>query len=142
MNAEEERKAQAEEARIMKEYAALEGKHEEERATTARRFDPHALITKARQIKRIEDPELGTIEYIELVLGDVFEANERFKDASAEQKTRYLIWKMLCKTYPDLKLEEIDLLPPRLIEVFADKVPFFSARKISSTGSQPAETPR
>lgn len=142
MNAEEEKHQQAEEARIIREYAALEARHEEERAAAAKRFDPLRLIAKAREIHRIEDPELGTIEYTEPTLDDLLDASVKTKDWSNEEKTKFMIWKMLSKTYPDLKVEDVGLLPPKLISIFADKIPFFSATKKSSNGSQPTKTPR
>jgi len=130
------------EARIISEYTALEERHEADHAAAAKRFDPLRLIAKAREIQRIEDPELGTIEYTEPTLDDLLETSVKTKDMSNEEKTKYLIWRMLCKTYPDLKVEDVGLLPPKLITIFSDKIPFFSTMKKSSNGSPPMRTPR
>jgi len=81
----------------------------------SKRFDPHEWVQKAREIRSIVDPELGTIEYMTLTVDDILVVNKMSQDK--EERVKLMIWKMLSKTYPDLKPEDVSSFPPRILEV-------------------------
>ena len=100
---------------------------EKRKAKIAKRFDPMQFVSRPNEVKKIYDEELGEIQYTDLTIED---SNELTK-VSDDLRSNTVIWMMLRRVNPDLKVEDVGKLPQQLLKAMTEKIPFFYPAKKS-----------
>lgn len=114
---------------------------EEEVKRKAKLFDPKELLKKTEKIRKVEDPEFGTICYGPLVSEDLIEVN---KEKTAEEKGIVMLWIALRKGYPDITLEDVKAFKledfTKLMKAIFGNGVFLQTAKPSPSGSKTPTT--
>jgi hypothetical protein len=91
-----------------KEYARKLEKFEAEKAEKAKAFNITDLVASAKTLRKVEVEGVGEVQYGVLTLRD---STVLAKAESNEQRSSMMLWLMLRKAYPTLKLEDVEDLP-------------------------------
>jgi len=91
-----------------KEYAKKLEKYEAEKAEKAKAFNINDLVASAKAIRKVQVKDIGEVNYGVLTLRD---STVLAKAESNEQRSSMMLWLMLRKAYPTLKLEDVEDLP-------------------------------
>jgi len=116
-------------------------KYEEEKKRIAKLFNVRELIAEAGEIREKYVPEINAVvRYGMLTMGDLAELEKAKTDM--EKGTRVL-WLMLRKADPELKLEDVAKLPVEVAAAVLTAIagPLLQTGKASSAGLKPAPKP-
>jgi len=91
-----------------KEYARKLEKFEAEKAEKAKAFNIADLVANAKTLRKVEVKDVGEVKYGVLTLRD---SAALAKAESNEQRSSMMLWLMLRKAYPTLKLDDVEDLP-------------------------------
>jgi len=115
--------------------------YEEEKRRIAKLFNVRELIAEAGEIREKYVPEINAVvRYGMLTMGDLAELEQAKTDM--EKGTRVL-WLMLRKADPELKLEDVAKLPVEVAAAVLTAIagPLLQTGKASSAGLKPAPKP-
>jgi hypothetical protein len=114
-------------------------KLEEEKLERVRIFDPKELVRKAKDIREIVDPDLGTIRYVLLDYKELREIMEKYKDNN--DRSIQLLFRQLEPANKGLTVEDVWKMPyevvVRLLTKLQTEGTFFPRPKPSPNGSTP-----
>ena len=74
----------------------------------AKKFDPLVIVKEATKLHRIVDKQEGEILYYPVCLEDLDDISHATTET---ERTQILLFKLLGKAYPKLKLEDIKKMP-------------------------------
>jgi hypothetical protein len=131
---------QSEEEKIKQFQKEIE-EFEKKQAQKAEIFDPVQIIKDAGEIHILKDPKLGVIRYTPLTNKDLFAIN---KIQDKEARTREIIFRLLHKASPELKVQDVDEMPmaitTRLLELLVVDEDFLKTSAKLANGSKQAKT--
>lgn len=134
METEEERKK-------VEQFTEEIAKFEKKQAQKAEIFDPVQVIKDAQEIHYLKDPKLGVIRYTPLTNEDLFALN---KIPDKQARTREIIFRLLHKASPDLKVQDVDKMPmattTRLLDLLVVDEDFLKTSAKLASGSRPTKT--
>ena len=114
---------------------------EKKQAKRAEIFDPVQIIQDAQEIHILKDSKLGVIRYTPLTNEDLFAIN---KVQDKQARTREIIFRLLHKASPDLKVADIDKMPmsvtTRLLDLLVVDEDFLKTSAKLGIGSKPTKT--
>ena len=102
---ENERRAKKYQEEIEKAEAA----ERKQKATVAKLFDPKVVLADAKRVHVLVDEILGEVKYGVLSKKEVDKMNAEERDA--DKRAYKMIFTMLQKGYPDLKLSDVEEWP-------------------------------
>jgi len=116
-------------------------KYEEQQKRAARLFDVKEVLAEASEIREVYVPELDrAVRYGALTVGDLSEVEKAETDM---EKGIRILWLMLRKANPELKLEEVQKLPVDVATALFNAVagPLLQTGKVLSGGLKRVEKP-
>jgi hypothetical protein len=117
---------------------------EQEKRNRTKIFNPKELVRKAKDVREIQDEDLGTIRYVLLCWNELAEIGEKYKDN--RDRSTALLWKQLEPANKGLTFEEVKQMPyevvVRLLLKLQSDGSFFPKKMPFLNGSVSAEKPR
>ena len=116
-------------------------KYEEQQKRAARLFDVKEVLAEASEIREVYVPELDrAVRYGALTVGDLSEVEKAETDM---EKGIRILWLMLRKANPELKLEEVQKLPVDVATALFNAVagPLLQTGKVLSGGLKRVQKP-
>jgi len=116
-------------------------KYEEEKKRIAKLFNVRELVAEAGEIREKYVPEINAVvRYGMLTMGDLAELEQAKTDM---EKGIRVLWLMLRKADPELKLEQVEKLPVDVATAVLTAIagPLLQTGKASSAGLKPAQKP-
>jgi len=111
--------------------------YEREKAEKSKVFDVREVVRSSREVRTLNDPELGEIRYGVLTVSDLLELSKVRDDAVRGLRMLHL---MLKKADPELRFEDVKSLPmdvaARLMNALMEKENFFQAQRPWRSGSR------
>ena len=122
--------AESNETRVAELKAKLEADEAEQaagKAASAKLFDPAEVLASAKRVRTLVDPVLGKVRYGVLTKAEVETLQK--EEADNTRRAYKMIFTMLRKGYPDLRLEDLDEWPfetvTRLSELLSERFTSF-----------------
>jgi len=115
--------------------------YEEQQKRVARLFDVKEVLAKASEIREVYVPELDrAVRYGALTLSDLAEVEKAQTDM---EKGIRILWLMLRKADPELKLEDVQKLPVDVATALFNAVagPLLQTGKVLSGGLKRVQKP-
>jgi hypothetical protein len=120
-------------------------KYTERKLARLKVFNPKELARKTKDIREIEDEDLGTIRYVLLGWNEANEIVEKHKGDNKEIAIQ-MLFKQLAPAHEGLTIEDVRQMPyeviARVMNKLQDEGSFFPKRKTSSNGSAQTAKPR
>ncbi len=99
--------------KFMEEMEKAEAAEKAKTAKDAKLFDPAVVLADAKRIQFLYDEVLGEIRYGVLTKREIDKLNDEEKDA--DKRAYKMIFTMLKKGYPDLKLADVEDWPYEVV---------------------------
>jgi hypothetical protein len=113
--------------KFKEEIDKVEAAENAKRAAAAKRFDPNLVLADAKRVHALTDEILGVVRYGVLSKREIDKLNAEEPDA--DKRAYRMIFTMLQKGYPDLKLEDVEEWPyevvARLSEILSQRFTSF-----------------
>ena len=116
-------------------------KYEEQQKRAAKLFDVKEVLAEASEIREVYVPELDrAVRYGALTVGDLSEVEKAETDM---EKGIRILWLMLRKANPELKLEDVQKLPVDVATALFNAVagPLLQTGKVLSGGLKRVQKP-
>ena len=99
--------AEDEKKRIEEYQKALDADDAEDVAK-GKLFDPRQLLLEAKAMHQKYHKKLGLVNYSVLTFDDMLSLG---KIEDKDERSKTMLWMMLCKAYPDLRKEDVGMFP-------------------------------
>ncbi len=122
--------------KFMEEMEKAETAEKAQKAKDAKLFDPAVVLADAKRVQVLHDEILGEVRYGVLTKREIDKLNDEEKDP--DKRAYKMIFAMLKKGYPDLKLTDVEDWP---YEVVARISELLSKRFTSFLQQTPKRSP-
>ncbi len=99
--------------KFQEEIEKAEAAEKQQKAADAKLFDPKMVLADAKRVHMLTDEMLGEVRYGVLSKRDIDKLNADEPDA--DKRAYKMIFTMLQKGYPDLKLEDVEDWPYEVV---------------------------
>ncbi len=99
--------------KFQEEIEKAEAAEKQQKAADAKLFDPKMVLADAKRVHMLTDEMLGEVRYGVLSKRDIDKLNAEEPDA--DKRAYKMIFTMLQKGYPDLRLEEVEDWPYEVV---------------------------
>ncbi len=99
--------------KFMEEMEKADAAEKAQRAKAAKLFDPAVVLADAKRVQILHDEVLGEVRYGVLTKREIDKLNDEEKES--DKRAYKMIFTMLKKGYPDLKLADVEDWPYEVV---------------------------